>query len=206
MTATRAPLDGAPDCCRNGPMEHQDRLRWFAREILPHQADVRRWLSMRVRGLAACDLDEIIQETYARIWSADVERICCPRAYFFVTARHVIGESVRRSRIVSIELVADMESLNLVDDEISAERRLSAREEVSRMHAIVSQLPAQRREAFCLKKFEGLSQREIAQRMNIAESTVEKHLSKALRHIMREMQRPMDEINTVPHGQLRRKG
>jgi len=187
-------------------MNHKDRVKWFAREILPHQGDVRRWLSTRIRSLAADDLDEVIQETYARIWSADLARIACPRAYFFVTARHVIGEGLRRSRIVPIEVIADVESLNVVDDnEVSIERRLSARQEVARVQAIVSQLPPQRREAFRLKKFEGLSQREIAQRMNIAESTVEKHLSKALQHIVREMKEPLDKVRSlVADGRLRR--
>lgn len=35
-----------------------------------------------------------------------------------------------------------------------------------------------------LRKIDGLSQREIASRMNISESTVEKHLAKALRLLM----------------------
>ena len=176
-------------------MDHTDRLRWFTREILPHQGDVRRWLMGRVRGLSESDLDEVIQEAYARIWSADLDRIACARAYFFVTARNVFSEGMRRSRIVPIEVVADVEALNIVDDEISTERRVSAREEVAHVLAIISQLPPQRREAFRLKKFEGLSQREIAQRMKITESTVEKHLSKALQYVVREMKRPL-EVNS----------
>ena len=45
-------------------------------------------------------------------------------------------------------------------------------------------MPARQREAFTLRKMEGLSQRQIAQRMGIAESTVEKHLGHALRGLM----------------------
>jgi RNA polymerase sigma-70 factor (ECF subfamily) len=188
-------------------MDHKDRVRWFAREILPHQADVRRWLSVRVRGLVACDLEEVIQESYARIWCADLERISCPRAYFFVTARHVIGEGLRRARVVPIDAMVDVESLNVAGQEVSAERCLSAQQELARVYAIVAQLPPQRQEAFRLKKFEGLSQREIAQRMNIAESTVEKHLSKALQHLTREMNHPLDEDAKwqSTDGRLRRK-
>jgi RNA polymerase sigma-70 factor (ECF subfamily) len=94
-----------------------------------------------------------------------------------------------------------------VDDEVSAEGRLSAREEVERMRGIVSKLPPQCRTAFQLKKFEGLSQREVARQMKIAESTVEKHLSKALRMIMREMQMPLNDAMRSAHtnGRLRTK-
>lgn len=168
-------------------MKHQVRLRWFAREVLPHEADVRRWLTVRTRGLKGCEVDDLVQEAYARLWSADADRIQNPRAYFFVTVRHLVGEHLRRARIVSIELMADVESLNIVDDDMNVHRRLSGQEEVARLEIIVNQLPPKCRRAFQLKKFEQLSQREVAKQMRISESTVEKHLAKALRLISREM-------------------
>ena len=170
-------------------MEHESRIRWFAREVLPHESDVRRWLASRIRGLAMCDLDEVVQETYARLWAVDTDGINDARAYLFVIARRVVGETVRRSRIVPIETVADIDALNVADAGPTPERRLSGREEVERLHAVIATLPAKCRQAFVMKKFESLSQREISERMNISESTVEKHLAKALRTIMREMSR-----------------
>jgi DNA-directed RNA polymerase specialized sigma24 family protein len=98
-------------------MNRTERVHWFAREILPHEADVRRWLARHVPTLPHCDVDEIIQEAYSRLWSAQINRISSPRAYFFVTVRHLVGEAVRRSRIVSIETLADVDSLNIVDEE-----------------------------------------------------------------------------------------
>ncbi len=171
-------------------MDRPDHIRWFAREVLPHEADIRRWLAARVGGLAGCDVEEVIQETYARIWAVDPQRIVTVRAYLFVTARHVVSEAVRRSRIVRIDAMADIEQLNLVGDDIGAERRLGAREEVERLHRALTKLPPKCRQAFELKKFEELSQREIARRMGIAESTVEKHLAKALRLVLEEMKEP----------------
>ena len=173
-------------------MDRAEHIRWFAREVLPHEGDIRRWLTTRVRGLTVCDVDEVIQETYARVWSVDPQRIATVRAYLFVTARNIVGEAVRRSRIVSIEAMADIESLNVVGDDVTAERRLSGREEVERLHHTLARLPAKCREAFELKKFEDLSQREIACRMGIAESTVEKHLAKALRLVLEGMKEPAE--------------
>lgn len=151
---------------------------------------MRRWLIARIRGLAACDVDEIVQEAYARIWSTDIQNITNPRSYLFVTARHIVGEQVRRSRIVAIELVADMESLNIVDDEVGIHRRLSGQQELARLKQALVALPPKCRQAFQLKKFDGLSQREIASRMGIAESTVEKHLGKAFRLVKQAMAMP----------------
>jgi RNA polymerase sigma factor (sigma-70 family) len=168
-------------------MDRSEHVRWFAREVLPHEADVRRWLVRRIRGLPECNIDEIVQESYARLWAAGAERIMNPRAYFFVTARHVVGEVLRRSRVVSIETMADIEVLDIADGDVGPERRLSGREEIERVQHAVAKLPPKCREAFELRKFSELSQREIAQRMQLSESTVEKHLVKALRIIMNEL-------------------
>lgn len=168
-------------------MDRGEHVRWFAREVLPHEADVRRWLSRRVRGLPDCHVDEIVQEAYARLWAAGTERIVNPRAYFFVTARHVVGEVLRRLRVVSIETIADIDSLNIADEDVGLERRISGREEIERVQHMLAKLPPKCREAFELRKFAELSQKEIAQRMQLSESTVEKHLVKALRLLMNEM-------------------
>ena len=177
-------------------MDQDARFRWFAREVLPNEADVRKWLVARLRGLTSCDIDEVVQEAYARIWAADTGAIRNPRAYLFVTARHIVGEHLRRSRIVSIELMADLEILNIEDEEVNAHRRLSGKEEIARLHEIVAKLPPKCRMAFKLKKFEELSQREIGERMGVAESTVEKHLAKALKIISREMKEAPGEAES----------
>ena len=188
------PLDPAAEPCTNRPMERSEHVRWFAREVLPHEADVRRWLARRVRGLPGCHVDEIVQETYARLWAVGAARILNPRAYFFVTARHVVGEVLRRSRVVSIETMADVEVLDIAHEDVGPERRLSGREEVERVRQVMAKLPPKCREAFELRKFGELSQREIAQRMQLSESTVEKHLVKALRIIMSELQESDSDV------------
>lgn len=184
-------------------MDRGEHVRWFAREVLPHEADVRRWLSRRVRGLPDCHVDEIVQEAYARLWAAGTERIVNPRAYFFVTARHVVGEVLRRLRVVSIETIADIDGLNIADEDVGIERRISGREEIERVQHMIARLPPKCREAFELRKFAELSQKEIAQRMQLSESTVEKHLVKALRLLMSEM-KAADEPGAAAVSKVKR--
>jgi RNA polymerase sigma-70 factor (ECF subfamily) len=71
---------------------------------------------------------------------------------------------------------------------VGLERRISGREEIERVQHMLAKLPPKCREAFELRKFAELSQKEIAARMQLSESTVEKHLVKALRLLMEEMQ------------------
>src|SRR3546814_14899379 len=45
-------------------------------------------------------------------------------------------------------------------------------------------MPPQTREAFMLRRVHGLPQREIAVRMQLSESTVEKHISRGIRFLI----------------------
>src|SRR3546814_14498148 len=94
-------------------MDQQAQLRWFARDVLPHEGDLRNWLGGRIRGLHSCDIDEVVQEAHARLWTSDRDAIRNARAYLFVTASHIDGEHLRRSRILAITLLADLASPTL---------------------------------------------------------------------------------------------
>ena len=48
----------------------------------------------------------------------------------------------------------------------------------------IAQLPAKCREAFVLRKVQGLSQRETARKLGLSESTVEKHVGRGIRHLI----------------------
>ena len=60
------------------------------------------------------------------------------------------------------------------------EQQVDGRRRLALFATAVAALPSQCRKVLVLKKIEGLSQKEIASRLGIAESTVEKHLAKAL--------------------------
>ena len=85
-------------------MQWEERAQWLAKEVLPSEEDVRNWLGRRIRGVSRTDIDDAIQECYARLWEIDHTRIVNARAYFFTIARNVVGEMMRRSRVVSIAM------------------------------------------------------------------------------------------------------
>ena len=163
-----------------------ERSRWLARNVLPHEPALRAWL--RRREVAGLETDDIIQETYAVLAAAgSVDHIASPRAYAFQTAHSLILRHLRRARVVRIESLGDVESLSPVVDEPSPERECAARQELRQVSELIAGLPAKCREAFTLRKVTGLSQREVAQRMDISESTVEKHIGRALRTLIDAM-------------------
>src|SRR5882757_10585905 len=164
-------------------MDERARYRWIAANILPYEPELRGWLRRRLRALGDNDVDDLVQEAFARIWAADFATIRNGRAYLYATVRHLLAEYARRSRIVPIELLGEIDSLNLISDEPGPERRVAARQELDRLRAIVAALPDQCRRVFELRKFDGLSHREVAQRMGLSQKTVENHLTRALARI-----------------------
>lgn len=158
----------------------EDRTRWFLRCILPHEPALHRWLARR-RTLNI-DPNDIIQEAYSVLAARErVDDISHPRAYLFQIAHSLVVRHVRRARIVSFQALDDLAGLDPADDLGSPEETLVARDELRRLATLIAALPGKTREAFILRRVHGLSQREIAGRMRISESTVEKHIARALR-------------------------
>jgi RNA polymerase sigma factor (sigma-70 family) len=160
------------------------RHRWIAAHILPLESQARRWLSRHVRSLSPADTDDLIQEAYSRVWSADLGAIGNARAYLYATLRNLLVEQARHAQIVPMERMGEIDELRVPSEDPGPERRVSARQELERLKALASALPAQCRRVFELRKVRGLSQREVAAQMGISERTVEKHLAKALERIL----------------------
>lgn len=172
------------------PVCDEQRTRWLVDNVLPHEPALRAWLGARLRGRLGehLEVDDVVQETWAVLAGLEsVDGVRNPRAYLYTVARSVILQHLRRARIVSIEAVADIDQLPIAEDAHCPERRLAAHQELRRLAERIAALPAKCREAFTLRKVHGLSQREIARRMGISENTVEKHIGKGLRLLMRTL-------------------
>lgn len=158
----------------------QQRAAWLGRNIFPHEAALRQWLARRPSGWGM-DVDDIIQESYAILAGLDrVDHINAPRNYFFEVAKSVVLRSLRRSRVVMIDAQSQAAILEVPEAAPDAERILSDRQELERVSAFIDRLPDRCREVFILRKLRGLSQKDVAAELGIAESTVEKHMVKAL--------------------------
>jgi len=179
------------------------RAEWFAEHILPLEPKVRAWL--RKAGWSREEVEDLVQETYARLaaaWAGD--EVIHPSAYVFATVRNVAADQLRRQRIVSIRSVADISRLNASDSEPDAEARLTAHEELDQLRAAIERLPGQCRAVFVLRKVEGVSQAETAQRLGLAQSTVEKHVARGMRMVAAWLTRPDDEGLKAANSNARR--
>lgn len=154
-----------------------ERAIWLGRHVLPHEPALRAWL--RRKPLGGLDVDDIIQETYARLVAAgSVAHVHDPRSYAFQVAGSVVIDNLRRMKVVAIASVPNLEALEVVSPEPSPERQVIDRDELQRLAHMIARLPGKVRDVFTLRRVHGLSQREVAQRLGLAESTVEKHMSR----------------------------
>ncbi len=177
-------------------LDDQARHQWVATHVLPHEGEVRAWLRRHVHSLTSSDVDDLIQEAYARLWSAEFTHITSARGYLFTVIRNLLLEHARRARIVPMERLGEIEMLRIPSEEPGPDRRASARQELERLERLVATLPEQCRRAFQLQKFQCLSQREIAATMNITEKTVEKYLATALARVLDVLKQDTDEASS----------
>ena len=159
------------------------RARWLASNILPHEPWLRRKLGSI--GISADEIDDLVQETYARMISLeDVTAIAVPHAYALTVARSIRLQSLRRGKVVSIEAVADLEHLDPPCEEPWPDRHAEGRQELRRVAQALASLPDRCREVYMMRRVDGLSQQEIADRIGTSQSNVEKHLGRGLKKLM----------------------
>ena len=154
---------------------------WFVREILVHERALTLYLQRH--WPQRDELHDLRQEAYARVYEAAARnRPTAPKAFLFTTARHLMTDRLRRSRVVSIEPVGDFEPSNVyLTDEVTPERWVGTRQALVRLAAALDRLPDRCREVVWLRRVEELPQKGVAERLGISEKTVEKHLAKGMR-------------------------
>ena len=156
-----------------GPAED---TRWFKEEVRPHERELRAFLQRRFPTIG--DVDDVVQETYARLLRArEVGTATLTRAYLFVIARNIALDLVRRQRTVSLEGLGDSAELCVVEERPDAAETLSHEQELQLLAAAMEALPPRCREILTLRRIQGLSHRAIAERLGIAEGTVNAQLA-----------------------------
>ncbi|MFZ0269448.1 RNA polymerase sigma factor [Caulobacter sp.] len=155
---------------------------WVSQHILPYETKVRQSLA-RAR-VPETDIDDLLQEAYCRLCTLrSVEHIDSPEGYLFRTVRNVLNAQIRRRQIVRIDFVTAMDLLAYADEYPSPEEETSYRRYLSHVREAMLSLPERCRRILEMRKIEGLSQREIARKINVSESIVENEGAKGMRLI-----------------------
>ncbi len=156
---------------------------WFRREVLPLEPMLMQFLQQNWRN--ASDVPDLRQEVYSRVYEAAREKIPeRPKQYVFAAARNLLINRMRQGQVVPIEAASDLEALEIAADAPGPEQSAIARDELRHLQSALDRLPPRAREVILLRRVEGLSRPEIAQRMGITEGTVSQHLEHAIRALV----------------------
>lgn len=134
------------------------------------------------KKVGPAEADDLVQEVFVNLQDRgrvdDIEHV---NRYLFRVAANML---TRRSQVKAWDWAdhAGIEELELFD-ELSPERTLIAKQDLSRLMEALRRLPPRVEEAFVLHRFEDMTYREIAQRMGIKPKSVEALIMRALERI-----------------------
>ncbi len=146
--------------------------------------ELRRYARRKVGDDAVAD--ELVQEACLRLVATGNDLPFNPRAYLYRILSNLVTDH-HRHRVRLQKTFIDAVTLDAADDRPDAEREVIGRQRLAILAQAVAELPPRCRECFALRRFEGLSHAEIANRMRISTSAVEKHLAAATVHCARRV-------------------
>jgi RNA polymerase sigma-70 factor (ECF subfamily) len=158
-----------------------------------HRSELLRFLIARTGD--ASEAEEVLQEMWVKLHRAPITHVTSARAYLYRMAQNLVvdrlRERQRRMRRERLWLEQDRDVSAGHEDQAdptrSAEDALLDREETARLMSAIATLPEGARRAFDLHKLQGLSHAEVAARLGISKSGVEKHIAVAMKYLRRAM-------------------
>ena len=129
------------------------------------------------------DIDDILQEVFVKIWlnRQKITNAETFNAYIFTITKNEVLNLIRFN--LKDHTFKDELYLHSVAEEYQPQNQLEYNEIKTGIDRIVAGLPEKRQHVFILSRTEGLSNKEIAQQLNISEKTVEDHITHAIKHI-----------------------
>lgn len=127
------------------------------------------------------DAEDLVQEAFLKVLEAGSKgKIEHPKSYLYRTAHNLMLNSMARKSNKLLSYIEDLADSHVLEEGIPLDEQVSIQKRFELFcHALV-ELPERCRKVVILRKVYGLSQQQVAQKLNISVSTVEKHLAKGL--------------------------
>lgn len=165
-----------------------DDARWFVDEVQPHDLQLKSYLRSAFPSVR--DVDEVIQESYLRVWKAQaVEPIQSARAFLFRVARNVALDWIRRRRPLILDPLGESAALDVVDGRPGPAEVVATQEKIQLLAEALDTLPSRCREIVIFCKLQGQSYREAAIHFGVSEKTVAEHVYRGVQRLGVELNR-----------------
>lgn len=178
-------MPGEPDTEDFGPLTAPPAPALLTSYLEQREA-MRRFFQARLGPSA--DVEDLLQDLYLKVVAVDpAAEVREPRAYLYRLASNLMMDRWRSGRRSAARDAAWRDVAHVagptedLDDAPSAEAVVAGRERLARLMTALERLPEKTRTIFRLHKFEGLSYAEVAAKLGVSKSTVEKHMMDALK-------------------------
>lgn len=156
--------------------------------FLAHRRELQAYLTNKLRdGETAADLTQEAFLRFAAQGRDGAAAISQPRSYLYRTAHNLAVDHVRRQRRERTEPAPVDDMVRIADDRPTPERVADGQSNVAAVRDALLELPERTRQIFVLIRIERLTYAEAAARLNISDSSVQKHLAKAIAHVMQRL-------------------
>ncbi|MFC4310895.1 RNA polymerase sigma factor [Steroidobacter flavus] len=163
-------------------MSSTEPSAWAGEQWRHLRPDLLRFLARRLGSLAQAE--DLLQDLWLKLASyrpGDKPRDA--RAFLFHAAANLaLNHRVQDRRRAELR-AQSVDILWAATEEATPERNVLAAESLDRVARAMDNLPERTRQILIWHRFEGLQQTEIAQRMGISVTAVEKHVRNAIAHL-----------------------
>jgi len=176
-----------------------ENARWFADEVQPHDAALKRYLRRSFPDVR--DVDDIVQQSYLRIWRRQLSRpitevtgtvTASVKSFLFQIARRLAVDTLRHDRASPFAKTteeSDLESTSVIEEREASSEAVCSKEEFELVLVAIEALPARCREVVILRKLHGLSAAETARELGLSEETVHVQTRRGFQRVQDWLQR-----------------
>lgn len=135
------------------------------------------------------DVEVILQETYIKLLRQDSLQHLRdnPRAYIFTVATNLVRDSLRRHLRRRAEYHDSYDDSEHESSDESPQGRVEWQQKLQRLKQSLQELKPVVRKVFLLSRLEEMTYPEIAAALSISTRSVERYMSKALKHLQRDL-------------------
>lgn len=144
------------------------------------------------RAIPRDEIDDLVQDVFLRLASRpNLESSAHLEAYIFKSASNLLHDRHRR-QITKAAAMHEVYDEDIHGSALAApgpDRLLQGAQSMQQFLAALHELPERTRTVFVLYHLEELPHRQIAQRLGIAVSTIEKHMARASAYLLPRIDR-----------------
>jgi len=130
--------------------------------------------------------EEVVQEVFIKLWDirSYVNENENLEGLLFIITRNMVFDNTRKNFNESFYHIS---ILAAYDKAYDIEEELHAKDLKVYIDRLVNELTPRQKEIFCMSRYEHLSYKEIAEKLNITPKTVERHINDALKYLKKNI-------------------